>query len=169
MNQAEYLDIPIIHRRFERVRKSAIPNIYETVFATEDEFDLSEENDPLNFTQAIEFTQKENWYEAMLAELKSMDDNGVWNLIEKPEGSKPIGCKWVFKTKRDSQGKIERYKARLVAKGFTQKEGIDYTETFSPVSTKDALRIMMALIGCSLQSGTSSNGCQNNVFEWRFK
>ena len=59
---------------------------------------------------------------------------------------KPIGCKWVFKTKRDAQGKVERHKARLVAKGFTQKQGIDYTETFSPVSTKDSFRIIMALV-----------------------
>ena len=52
----------------------------------------------------------------------------------------------VFKTKRDSIGNIERYKARLVAKGFTQEDGIDYKETFSPVSKKDSLRIIMALV-----------------------
>ena len=57
-----------------------------------------------------------------------------------------IDCKWVYKTKRDSLGNIERYKARLVAKGFAQKEGINYKETFSPISKKDSLRIILALV-----------------------
>ena len=59
---------------------------------------------------------------------------------------KPIGCKWIFKTKRDSKGDVERYKARLVTKGYAQKEGIDYKETFSPVSSKDSFRTIMALV-----------------------
>jgi hypothetical protein len=54
----------------------------------------------------------------MKKELKSMDNNNVWDLVELPKGSKRVGCKWVFKTKRDSKGNIERYKARFVAKGF---------------------------------------------------
>ena len=57
-----------------------------------------------------------------------------------------MGCKWVYKTKRDSKGNVERFKARLVAKGFTQREGIDYNETFSPISTKDSFMIIMALV-----------------------
>ena len=63
-----------------------------------------------------------------------------------PNGVKSVGCKWVFKAKNDSLGNIKRHKARLVAKGFTQREGIDYTETFSPISKKDSLRIIMALV-----------------------
>ena len=59
---------------------------------------------------------------------------------------KPIGYKWIFKTKRDSKGDMERYKARLVAKGYTEKEGIDYKETFSSVSSKDSFRTIMALV-----------------------
>ena len=59
-----------------------------------------------------------------------MEDNDVWDLTELPKGSKPIGCKWIFKTKKDSNGNFERYKARLVVKGFTQKEGIGYKKLF---------------------------------------
>lgn len=56
-------------------------------------------------------------------EMKFMVNNDVWELIELPRNCKEIGCKWIFKTKKDSKGKIERFKARLVAKGFTQKGG----------------------------------------------
>ena len=138
--QQEVQNPDIQLRRSQRARRSAIPDYYETVFLRETDYDLGEEDDPTNYTQAIETVQSEKWIEAMKSELQSMDINGVWELVDKPEGYKAIGCKWVFKTKKDSKGNIERYKARLVAKGFTQKEGIDYKETFSPVSTKDAFR-----------------------------
>ncbi|KAI5319091.1 hypothetical protein L3X38_038799 [Prunus dulcis] len=82
----------------------------------------------------------------MESELESMTKNGVWRLVVLPPGCKPIGCKWVYKTKRNAQGQIDRYKARLVAKGYTQEEGVDYNETFSPVSTKDSFRVIMALV-----------------------
>ena len=54
-------------------------------------------------------------------EMKSMEDNDVWDFLEFPKGNKPIGCKWIFKTKQDSKGNIKRYKTHLVAKGFTKK------------------------------------------------
>ena len=63
-----------------------------------------------------------------------------------PEGYKKVGSKWVFKTKHDSKGNIEWFKDKLVAKGFTQKEGIDYQETFSPVSKKGSHRTILALV-----------------------
>ena len=77
--------------------------------------------------------------------MNSMYMNGVWDLVELPHGCKLVGCKWVFKTKRDSSEKIERYKVRLVVKGYSQREGIDFKETFSPVSTKDSFRVIMAV------------------------
>ena len=58
----------------------------------------------------------------MKDEMKSMEDNDVWDLLELPKGNKPISCKWIFKTKQDSKGNIKRYKMCLVAKGFTKKQ-----------------------------------------------
>lgn len=63
-----------------------------------------------------------------------------------PDGVRSIGCKWVFKTKKDFKSRIDIFKAKLVTKGFTQRKGIDFNETFSPVSTKDSFRIIIALV-----------------------
>ena len=82
----------------------------------------------------------------MKYELNFVVHNGIWDLVELPEGHRKIGCKWVFKTKCDSHGNLERYKARLVVKGFTHKDGFNYKETFSPVSKKYSSRIIMALV-----------------------
>ncbi|RVW93240.1 Retrovirus-related Pol polyprotein from transposon TNT 1-94 [Vitis vinifera] len=133
-------------RRSTRERRNAISDDY-IVYLQEREVESGMmEDDPINFQQAMKSSNSQKWIEAMNEEYKSMQDNKVWELVPLPVGTKPIGCKWIFKTKRDSNGNVERYKARLVAKGFTQKEGIDFKETFSPVSTKDSFRIIMALV-----------------------
>ena len=62
----------------------------------------------------------------------------MWDLVELPKSYKPIRCKWVFKTKHDSIGQVKRYEGRLVAKDFSQREGINYKETFYSISTKDS-------------------------------
>ncbi|RVW61719.1 Retrovirus-related Pol polyprotein from transposon TNT 1-94 [Vitis vinifera] len=133
-------------RRSTRERRNAISDDY-IVYLQEREVESGMmEDDPINFQQAMKSSNSQKWIEAMNEEYKSMQDNKVWELVPLPVGMKPIGCKWIFKTKRDSNGNVERYKTRLVAKGFTQKEGIDFKETFSPVSTKDSFRIIMALV-----------------------
>ena len=82
----------------------------------------------------------------MKDEMTSMSENKVWSLEDLSNGCRPIRCKWVFKTKRDAKGHVERFKARLVAKGYSQQEDIDFKESFSLVATKDSLCIIMAIV-----------------------
>ena len=83
----------------------------------------------------------------MKDEMTFMSQNKVWSLVNLPDDCRPIECKWVFKTKRDAKGQVERDKASLVAKGYIQREGIYFKETFSPVSIKDFLHIIIAIVG----------------------
>jgi hypothetical protein len=81
----------------------------------------------------------------MTSELKALQANGTWTLTTLPTGKIPIGCRWVYKVKLRSDGSVERHKARLVAKGFTQLEGIDYQDTFSPTAKIISVRCLLAL------------------------
>ena len=109
-----------------------IPNDY-IVYLQEHEFDMGLGDDPISLNQVKQSVNSHKWMETMKDEMKSMKDNDVWDLVEYLEEAKPIGCKWIYKTKQDSKGNVKIYKAHLIAKGFTQKECIDYKETFSLV------------------------------------
>jgi hypothetical protein len=79
----------------------------------------------------------------MHEELENFERKQVWTLVEPPGDVTVIGTKWVFKNKQGG-GEIVRNKARLVAQGFSQVKGLDFGETFAPVSNLEAIRILLA-------------------------
>lgn len=103
------------------------------------------DGDPASFAEAQASPEAAAWDAAMREELDSFKAHDVWTLCELPPKRKAIGVRWVFKTKRDEHGEIERHKARLVAKGYTQRAGVDYDETFAPVVRYETLRLLLAV------------------------
>eukprot|EP00253_Pinus_taeda_P012236 PITA_12236 len=86
-----------------------------------------------------------DWDAAINEEYRSLLANDTWDLVPLPKGRKIVGCKWVYRTKYGPDGKVDKHKARLVAKGFSQVEGIDYTETFSPIAKMISVRLVLSL------------------------
>ena len=85
------------------------------------------------------------WQEAVNDEINSIMQNHTWELVNLPPGNKPIGCKWIFKRKLQTNGTIDKYKAHLVAKGYRQKEGLDFFDTYSPVTRITSIRMLIAI------------------------
>ena len=103
----------------------------------------SSPSEPASFHQEILYPE---WKAAMDKEIEALEVNNTWTLVPLPLGKCLIGCKWVYRVKYLLDGSIERYKARLVAKGFTQKFGLDYSETFSLVTKSISVRIVLSLV-----------------------
>jgi hypothetical protein len=105
----------------------------------------AELSEPLTYQEAMDSPQANEWVAAMDKELASLKKNDAWELTEIPPNRNIIENRWVYKLKRDISGGVVRFKARLVAKGYTQRAGIDYEETYSPVVRYDSLRAVFAI------------------------
>ncbi|MCO5611952.1 hypothetical protein L7F22_066212 [Adiantum nelumboides] len=82
----------------------------------------------------------------MNEKMDALYGNETWELVPLPKGKKPIGCRWVYKVKHNSDGSVSRYKARLVAKGYTHTYGIDYEEMFAPLTKMATVRAVIVVI-----------------------
>ena len=102
------------------------------------------DQEPKTYKEAL---QDPRWIEAMRKEMRALCDNNTWDLVPTSETKKkPIGCRWVFKIKHNTDGTVNRFKARLVAKGYAQTHGIDYEETFSLVAKMTTMTTVIAPI-----------------------
>uniref|UniRef100_A0A2N9J1J5 Reverse transcriptase Ty1/copia-type domain-containing protein n=1 Tax=Fagus sylvatica TaxID=28930 RepID=A0A2N9J1J5_FAGSY len=110
-------------------------------FATSTTIDYLQ-TEPPTYTIASKFPQ---WREAMASEFAALQRQHTWQLVPPSSDQNVVGCRWVYKIKRNSDGSVSRYKARLVAKGFHQQAGVDFAETFSPVVKPPTVRIILSL------------------------
>lgn len=99
-------------------------------------------SDPMSFEEAA---KQEEWQRAMKNEISAIEKNETWVLCDLPQEKNAIGLKWIFKTKYNADGTIQKHKARLVAKGYAQQQGVDFQETFAPVARFETVRTLLAL------------------------
>jgi hypothetical protein len=126
--------------------------VYLDDFVTNENYKISQDlqnlavfspsEDPITYDEAA---KHDVWRKAMDAEIAAIESNNTWELTALPASAKKIGVKWIYKTKYNEQGKIEKHKARLVAKGYSQQYGIDYNEVFAPVARWDTIRSILAI------------------------
>ncbi|XP_057749111.1 retrovirus-related Pol polyprotein from transposon RE1 isoform X1 [Arachis stenosperma] len=121
-NYVSYQNLSQKHRAFT----SKITNLFE----------------PRNIEEALD---DPNWKLAVMEEWHALKKNETWEIVDLPQNTKLVGCRWVFTIKCNADGSIERYKARLVARGYTQTYGVDYRETFAPVAKLSSVRILLSL------------------------
>lgn len=98
--------------------------------------------DPVSFKAAL---MEEKWVRAMNLELAALEVNHTWDITELPPRKKAIGCKWLYKTKFNADGSVERKKARLEVLGCRQREGIDFDQTFAPLAKMTTVRALLSV------------------------
>ena len=106
---------------------------------------MNVDDDPKTYSEAMSSRDSNFWKEAINDEMNSIMLNQTWVLSDLPPGAKPIGCKWIFKKKLNTNGSIDKFKARLVVKGYKQRQGVDYFDTYAPVARISSIRCLIAL------------------------
>lgn len=115
---------------------------------------VSSQFEPRFFHQAVKF---DSWGASMKDELGAMEANNTRSVVPLSSGKQPIGCCWVYKIKYNSDGLVDRHETRLVAKGYTQREGVDFFENFSPVANRTR---GLTCFGCQSKLATCSIECK---------
>jgi histone deacetylase 1/2 len=126
---------------------------------------LAATGEPSTVSEALRDPQ---WKHAMDVEFEALIKNKTWHLVPPPRGRNIIDSKWVWKIKRKADGTVDRYKGRLVAKGYTQRYGIDYEDTFSPVVKAATIRLILSIAvskGWSLRQLDVQNAFLHGVLE----
>ncbi|XP_073025307.1 uncharacterized protein [Primulina eburnea] len=103
---------------------------------------ISSVHEPHSYHEAVKDSR---WKSAMDLELAALESNHTWDVVDLPLNVKPIGCRWVYKVKHNSDGSVDKLKARLVAKGYTQQPGVDFHDTFSPTAKIVTIRCLLSL------------------------
>ena len=123
----------------------ATDNDVEDVYAMVAGVSEAEGLDPSTVSEARTRSDWPRWEVAINAELKSLDDTRTWNVVKCPNGVNIVGNKWVFKIKRNAAGEIKKYKACLVAKGYSQVQGVDYDDTYTPIARLSSLCTILVI------------------------
>ncbi|GKU96667.1 hypothetical protein SLEP1_g9878 [Rubroshorea leprosula] len=129
-------ETPPAPRKARRVR--SLVEIYEQTQRCQ----MAHVEEPSCFEEAME---NKKWCKAMDEEMEALERNQTWELVDLPKDNKVVSLKWVYKTKYNSDGSVHKHKAQLVARGYMQQEGVDFDETFAPVTKFDTIRTVLAL------------------------
>ncbi|KAF5345484.1 hypothetical protein D9756_011379 [Leucocoprinus leucothites] len=121
-----------------------IPEPVEASVGDETTKTVSLDRDPVTYKEAMARPNAFEWRKAMAEELEEFTRKELFTEVARPKNHHVVGCKWVFKRKLDADGQVECYKARLVTQGFSQVEGIDYNETYAPVTKHATIRTLLA-------------------------
>jgi len=101
--------------------------------------------EPKSVDEALNREFCDEWKQAIIEEILCLESNGTWELVKRPPNAKVTKTIWVLRVKKDQYGFVEKFKARLVVQGCNQIEGVDYTDSYSPVLKKTTIRLMTAI------------------------